>query len=442
MVFHRRLYDICHGRNVLAIHDQDDETPSTDDPRGKSLVMPAIVEEAEPTEDQAITPPPAAARVPAAPKPRRIISAKRGGFRQWRWFAAAAGLGLAACLILALMPRFGSPARLTALAGVSWERDAMPVGSKLDRGQIVQLRSGTAELTFASGASVILQGPVAFHVADRNAGALDYGKLVAHVPGAAHGFTVTSSNLQIADLGTEFGLSVSRAGVARVEVFKGKLEITRPDQTVGRQPPIQLTSNQTVSCQVSEGEIEPAAPNSEAFVREMAETRLPIALHNTGMGLRVGDRDPNWKLLSPGESVPQARSAFVASPLIGRYLANDPDHSQWISSVADFSRVATGKYIFRSTFDLTGFDPASVEIHVKCIADDKIHEVRVNGMRAALPRDATSWTFTEFHAFTLTGHFRSGINTVEFEVPNGGETPTAMGLRVEWEGSGAPIVQR
>ncbi len=136
-----------------------------------------------------------------------------------------------------------------------------------------------------------------------------------------------------------------------------------------------------------------------------------------------------------------ARSAVVASvPSAARYMPDDANHSQWLSSVAELSPVPRGLYVFRSTVDLTGFDPATAVIRVRAVADDRIREVWVNGSPAKLPPGVSTLQFAEFHTFTLSKLFREGINTIEFRVPNA--APSGMGLRVEWEGTAAPIVQR
>jgi hypothetical protein len=62
-----------------------------------------------------------------------------------------------------------------------------------------------------------------------------YGKLRAHVPPQASGFTVLSEVAELVDQGTDFGLEVKPGGGAEVHVFQGKVSLYPPDS--GRAAP-------------------------------------------------------------------------------------------------------------------------------------------------------------------------------------------------------------
>ena len=49
--------------------------------------------------------------------------------------------------------------------------------------------------------------------------------LVPDVPPAARGFTIKTSDMDVIDLGTEFGLEVGSGGKAKVHVFDGKVKL-------------------------------------------------------------------------------------------------------------------------------------------------------------------------------------------------------------------------
>ena len=61
--------------------------------------------------------------------------------------------------------------------------------AEVSSGQII-LASGLLEITYGSGAKVILEGPVSYQVASPNCGYLRQGKLTVRVPDKGSGFGV------------------------------------------------------------------------------------------------------------------------------------------------------------------------------------------------------------------------------------------------------------
>ena len=97
-------------------------------------------------------------------------------------------------------------------------------GSQLFEGQRLQLQEGLVEVTFSSGARVILEAPADFVVATEDQSVLNEGRLTASIPDGSEGFQVAVPGLRLVDHGTEFGVLVDRAGNAEVHVFDGMLE--------------------------------------------------------------------------------------------------------------------------------------------------------------------------------------------------------------------------
>ena len=100
------------------------------------------------------------------------------------------------------------------------------------------------EITYDTGAKVILQGPVTYHVESRSGGYLSVGKLTARVekkaevPGpqspipdpslsTSHYplFTIKTPTAIVTDLGTEFGVEVGESGDTGAYVFRGAVEM-------------------------------------------------------------------------------------------------------------------------------------------------------------------------------------------------------------------------
>lgn len=89
------------------------------------------------------------------------------------------------------------------------------------------LQSGLMEITYNTGAKVILQGPVTYEVELKNGGFMSVGKLTGQVTSTlAKGFSVRTPTAIVTDLGTEFGVEVNESGETDAQVFVGKVNIT------------------------------------------------------------------------------------------------------------------------------------------------------------------------------------------------------------------------
>lgn len=168
------------------------------------------------------------------------VSAADFGRRQpWAWSSVAAAVVTAAAIVMVLISRHwvsrdtkfpGPLARITASIGVRWTDDqrAPSLDAALDR-QTLEPATGLLEITHASGARVLIEGPARYAVTGANAGRLDYGRLVASVPPSAQGFTVETVTEKVVDHGTEFAIEMPRGGQPEVGVFRGEVELKSLD---------------------------------------------------------------------------------------------------------------------------------------------------------------------------------------------------------------------
>jgi hypothetical protein len=117
-------------------------------------------------------------------------------------------------------------ARLTAEKGAQWKRGtaALTPGAALRKGQQLELESGFAEITFDSGARVVLEGAASLAIISAWDAALRHGTLRADVPPQAMGFRVTNRFVDVIDLGTEFTMIAEGDRGAEVLVNKGEVE--------------------------------------------------------------------------------------------------------------------------------------------------------------------------------------------------------------------------
>ncbi len=110
-----------------------------------------------------------------------------------------------------------------------WKAGASPkrAGDTLSR-ESFELASGTAEIQFFSGATMIVAGPAEISLTSAWEATCHEGRVRMRVPPAARGFKLHAPSTEIIDLGTEFGLEVS-GEKAHVEVFEGEIEFKHRD---------------------------------------------------------------------------------------------------------------------------------------------------------------------------------------------------------------------
>ncbi len=136
--------------------------------------------------------------------------------------------------------------RITAMADVKWPdyQTAAVLGANVCVGRTYQLASGLMEITYDTGAKVLLQGPSTYAVDSRDGGFLSIGRLTAKLEKKAEDsnpqslipnptlstlhsplFTIKTPTALVTDLGTEFGVEVSKEGTTTSHVFRGSVRM-------------------------------------------------------------------------------------------------------------------------------------------------------------------------------------------------------------------------
>lgn len=184
-------------------------------------------------------------------------------------------------------------AEVTYVSSVAiWQNpnSSFALASRVRAGQNLILERGQVELTYASGAKLLLTGPSEFLVRPTG-GTLVRGELVARVPQAGHGFTIETPHGKVVDLGTEFGVVVDDFGVSQVSVFEGKVE-TMPTGLAGKaQDKIELTTGRAI--QWTEDSITPISVQGRGYLRSgdtasvadraAAEPLVEVDLHSRSL---------------------------------------------------------------------------------------------------------------------------------------------------------------
>jgi hypothetical protein len=137
----------------------------------------------------------------------------------------------------AIPPAANSVGRVTGMVDCRWtDPDAAAIQhANVPLGRRFSLSSGLMEITYNTGAKVLLQGPVTYAVESRNGGFMSVGKLTGKIGAReARGFVVRTPTATITDLGTEFGVETDGQRTWSC-VFQGQVEVAGI-VTGGRRP--------------------------------------------------------------------------------------------------------------------------------------------------------------------------------------------------------------
>ncbi|MCA9258045.1 MAG: FecR domain-containing protein, partial [Planctomycetales bacterium] len=168
-------------------------------------------------------------------------------------------------------------AQITATRDCLWGSGTSSIGfsSYVYANQSLDLRAGLAEVTFANGAQILLEGPSQFVAPDAKGVELVAGKIAAAIPRAAKGFTVSTPRLSIDDAGTQFGLVVDRDGATELHVFEGLIRAHAHDEMCEDLTSVELTANEAMRLGPAATRFTPVNSNSDLFVRSLAPTAGP-----------------------------------------------------------------------------------------------------------------------------------------------------------------------
>ena len=358
-------------------------------------------------------------------------------------------------------PKTSDVARITGMVDCQWvDPRTAPTGNAVPLGQVYALTSGLLELTYDTGARVILQGPVTYAVESANGGRLSLGRLSAKLEKKSeargqrsdsanqkseiinHQFAVRTPTATITDLGTEFGVEVAKDGSNRVHVFQGKVELEWNGGTTAKSHhTLRLTEGE--SAEVGNGGSlgsvsHRIAAGQTDFVRALPK-RTPIHAFSTGRDLHLGQADPHWQVIAvagnPGFK-PSPAELTMGEP---NWKQNDSARSQWISLGRECPEgvVCT----FRTSFDLTGFWPNTIVLRGWFSVDRSITAIRLNGRAVNIPAHGGRSSSELVHPFVLNSGFVEGANTLEIDAVCGkrgpSDAPRLACLNVELEGYGA-----
>lgn len=123
---------------------------------------------------------------------------------------------------------------------------------------------------------MVVEGPAVLEFVNADRLICDRGRLRAHVPRQAEGFAVVSPNVELVDLGTEFGMDVSDDGSASIHVFDGKVELYESGTDRSAQTRQEFNESESASVSAA-GKIAPSNTKPVEFVSSSQLLQLASA---------------------------------------------------------------------------------------------------------------------------------------------------------------------
>lgn len=212
-----------------------------------------------------------------------VVSMEQANSRQARKFfrtallvAAAAAVILAAFLGFISAPsptlKFVASPGTNLVVSHDISGGKAPKGASMEPGSRLEIRSGTVEVTFASGVRGIIRGPADLTL--RSAGLLHLSSGTAwfEVPNKAAGFQVSTAEMVVTDLGTEFGIHSNASFPHEVHVFRGSVEV---DNLKGEKHRESLNAGQARVAELS-GHWRSIPVDPVPFLKKLPKIEVPV----------------------------------------------------------------------------------------------------------------------------------------------------------------------
>jgi anti-sigma factor RsiW len=170
----------------------------------------------------------------------------------------------------AASPKAVPVARVTGLTDCAWPsgEKGLKFGDTLRPGERLRLTRGVLQLTYDTGAKVVVEGPVDMVMTTGVEAKLSAGKIAAAVPRFARGYTIITPTAEVVDLGTEFGVSVDNAGASEIHVFDGDV-VSRPIGAHGSGSLIHARRDEAVKFGAARGQPQRIVFDGKKFVRRL-----------------------------------------------------------------------------------------------------------------------------------------------------------------------------
>jgi hypothetical protein len=182
-----------------------------------------------------------------------------------------------------------SVANLRGTVGARWAgaRLELPEGERFVAGDRIELVEGLAEIYFAGGTRVVLQGPAIVDMRSETAIGVSVGRVAAVVPHDAGEFRIQTAAADIVGIGNEYGAEVEVDGSLVTQVYLGEVSLNF-HRGGADMPALHLASGQGAQVEASNGRTTLLPqPNELHFVRYLPHRATRVSLAEVVAG---GDR--------------------------------------------------------------------------------------------------------------------------------------------------------
>ncbi|MEM1061885.1 MAG: FecR domain-containing protein, partial [Planctomycetota bacterium] len=261
----------------------------------------------------------------------RAFGHKRTGRRYAGFLAAAVSVAAAVAAVVTaftLGPPTATPiGRVVAVAeGTTWPRAAaaLEIDDVLPAGRTITVETGFVTVEIGSDVSVDLVAPVRASVTAEGVLRLDRGFVTGRVGPGGRGFTVTTEDARIVDLGTVFQVHKDFSSGTRVRVVEGRVEARLVDAAGVETKIVDLTAGQTLrldhvaeSADASgnlfdfDAVYEPVA-SAKGGVRRFSGAARPLSSAIVGLDLRSGVFETSGRAIV----MPEATGVTLAEELV------------------------------------------------------------------------------------------------------------------------------
>ena len=176
-----------------------------------------------------------------------------------------------------------------------------------------------------------------------------------------------------------------------------------------------------------------ASPVTSLFNTGVDASGIPLPNGSIG--------DPHYNLVSVPGGTTNTLVCSSSATCPSSYLGPNSS-SAWIGPNKNGLWGPEGLYDYKTTFNLSGFDPSTTKIIGKWSSDNNGVSILLNGVNTGNPATNFEQFKLSFAPFSINSGFQSGINTIEFIVNNGhltGYTENATALRVEMTGTATVV---
>ena len=231
-------------------------------------------------------------------------------------------------------------ATVTDLMGEKWDTSSVKLktGERIMTNRLpFKLEKGIIQFSYDEGVDIVIEGPAEFTI-ERKGIDLAYGRLYSYVSEIGHGFTVDTPNNRFIDLGTEFGVQVSRFGNSELHVMTGKVQLFAGGSKEGKKTKL-VTEKEAILYESSTGRLKSIEFRAEDFARSIDSTSQFVW---RGQNLNLAD------IIAGGNGLGSGTKQSAIDPANGRMIpwglsTNRQGDGRYIS--VDASRFIDGVFV-------------------------------------------------------------------------------------------------